>query len=293
MKNLIGIISLILVSLVLVFTACKKDGDQKLKDDYTFEINLKSFEPDITVKGGGENGRYEKLIIEELVKNPDCKYEIVSGIIEFYLEDEMVFSVHFGNGSCDGIATITWVKDNGSTQSKEVDVWRLFKKHNGENGEDKDKCFILILPVDFQMPDGSTLTVAEREDWRALKAWYHENPGYEELPEMQYPVEIKFRAGEIVTVTNEREMARYKEGCEDLKPRFHKVITEELIRSEDCNGEIVSGLIDFYNNERVWVYSIDFGNGDCDGIATKCWINKETLEQECEDFDIRDWKPRS
>lgn len=278
--------------MILVFTACDKDYEKSVKDESDYEINLKSFEPDVTVKGGGEGGRYDKVIVEELVKNPDCKYEVVSGIVEFYFEEDMVFSVHFGNGECDGLAMITWLKEDGSTPIREVDVWRLFKKNHGENEEDHKKCFVLVLPVDFIMPDGSSYTVEQKEDWRVLRDWYVENLGYEETPAMQFPVDIQFEDGEIITVNNEREMLRYKEACEGEEPKLTKVITEELQRSEECNGEIVAGLIDFYDQERNWVLSIDFGSGECDGIATKCWINKETQKRECEDFNVTDWKPQ-
>lgn len=288
MKNTIGVLSIFMLSMILAFTACQKDKEKSLKDDSTYEIDLKSFEPEVTILGGGEAGKYTKVLVEKLVKNPDCKYEIVSGIIEFYLEEEMVFSVHFGSGLCDGLATITWIKEDGSSHTKDVNVWKLFKKKEDENQTFRDKCFRLVLPVDFIMPDESIFTVVQKEDWTVLRVWYQENPGYEEKPIMQFPVEILYRGGEYVTVNDEREMFQYKKGCDDEsnRPKFTKVISEELVRSEECEGEIVSGLIEFYNSDRVWVYSIDYGNGECDGIATKCWINKDSQEKECEDFNL-------
>ena len=150
---------------------------------------------------GGEKDDYQKVIVEELVKNEECKWEVVSGIVEFYYEKELVSTINFGNGTCDGIATVTWLDKNGETQTKEVDVWKLFKKE-----EDK-----------------------------------------------------------------------YTE----------KIVTE-LVKGENCD-EIVSGLIEYYDEKKNWVASVDFGNGECDGIATKCWLNKDK-EKECEDFDVALWK---
>lgn len=292
MKKTFGILSMLLLSILIAFTGCNKDQDDSLKDDSSYEIDLKSFEPEVSVKGGGEAGRYEKLIIEELIKNPDCNYEVVSGLVEFYYESEMVFAVDFGDGECDGLATITWIKEDGSTYSKVVDVWKVFRKKHGEHGPHQNKCFELVLPVDFIMPDGSSFIVAQVEDWAALRAWYQENPGYEEKPMMQFPVDIQFTEGELLTVNSKREMHRIRRACEGHHGhKITRVITEQLVRSEECDGEIVSGLIDFYDQEGIWVRSIDFGDGFCDGIATKCWIN-ENLETECEDVDVANCMPR-
>jgi hypothetical protein len=65
------------------------------------------------------------------------------------------------------------------------------------------------------MPDGSIITLEKPEDRRALRKWYEENPGYEEKPVLQYPVEIKFiKEGKIVTINNYDEMKRAKKKCE-------------------------------------------------------------------------------
>jgi len=93
--------------------------------------------------------------------------------------------------------------------------------HNVKRGEKSDwdrdddkgdwKCFDLVLPVTYVMPDGSTITVSsdDEDDWVQLKAWYDANPNSEEKPALQYPVDISFetRDGSItVTVTNDEEM---------------------------------------------------------------------------------------
>ncbi|MEZ5083067.1 MAG: hypothetical protein R2750_06425 [Bacteroidales bacterium] len=46
-----------------------------------------------------------------------------------------------------------------------------------------------------------------------------------------------------------------------------KVITKPLVKPEDCLS-IVSGTIEFREGDKV-VAIIDFGNGECDNIATK------------------------
>jgi len=286
MKNTRNFLSLLSISLLLVFTACNKNDESKIKqDDSSYEINLKSLEPDVTVKGGGDKDHYTKVIVADVLKNPKCKNEPVSGIIEFYYEDEMVFAVDFGNGECDRLATVTWVKNDGSTNSKVVDVWSIFKKPS--NGDHHKKCFEIILPVDYLMPDSSIFTVDTKEAWIELKEWYVMNPAYDEKPIMQFPVQIQFKDNTTVTVNSREELRAFKKECGNHHHKLTKVITEELIRSDQCDGEIVSGLIDFYDKDRTWVYSFDFGDGSCDGIVTKCWLNKEK-EVECEDINISD-----
>ena len=68
------------------------------------------------------------------------------------------------------------------------------------------------------MPDGSTITVDNDEDWGALRSWYEENPGSEEEPALQYPVDIIYETNEgtvTVTINNDEEMETAEEECED------------------------------------------------------------------------------
>ena len=62
------------------------------------------------------------------------------------------------------------------------------------------------------MPDGSTITVSNEEDWDAIKDWYDTNPDSEEKPEMQFPVNVEFD-DEIVTVNSEEELRELKQEC--------------------------------------------------------------------------------
>jgi len=87
------------------------------------------------------------------------------------------------------------------------------EKSDWDRDDDKGdwKCFDLVLPVTYVMPDGSTITVSsdDEDDWVQLKAWYDANPNSEEKPTLQYPVDISFetRDGSItVTITNDEEM---------------------------------------------------------------------------------------
>jgi hypothetical protein len=57
--------------------------------------------------------------------------------------------------------------------------------------------------------------------------------------------------------------------------KFEKVITKPLVKIEGCRF-IVEGTIEFYKNNEL-VCTIDFGDGECDDIATKT-VDGETIE---------------
>ena len=81
-----------------------------------------------------------------------------------------------------------------------------------DNDKGDWKCFDLSLPVSYTMPDGSTITVSNEEDWDAIKDWYEANPDSEEKPELQFPVNVEFD-DEIVTVNSEEELRELKQEC--------------------------------------------------------------------------------
>ena len=89
-------------------------------------------------------------------------------------------------------------------------------KDKSDWGRDDDKgdwkCFDLSLPVSYTMPDGSTITVENEEDWDTLKDWYETNPGSEEKPELQFPVNVEFD-DETVTVDSAEELRELTQEC--------------------------------------------------------------------------------
>ena len=176
MKRIFEFSALAILGIMLVLTSCSKQDsflDMPLENGKTSEIGLTNFEPEVVVKGTGDEKDYEKVVVQELVKEASCKYEVVSGIVEFYYESEMVFGVNFGDGSCDELATLSWLKD-GVLETKEVNVWKVFKDAKDDDDKDEcddcdkdefeEECFELVYPITFTMPDGSTLTVNVDED---------------------------------------------------------------------------------------------------------------------------------
>ena len=79
--------------------------------------------------------------------------------------------------------------------------------------DDRDReCFELVYPVTYLMPDGSTITVENDEDWDPIKDWYDANPNAEGRPELQYPVDVVLD-DETFTVNSAEEMGEIKREC--------------------------------------------------------------------------------
>ena len=110
---------------------------------------------------------------------------------------------------------IVYEKDETTVTINNDDEMRGAYRHCGGRDDRDRACFALVYPVTFIMPDGSTITVADREDWAELKAWYEANPDSEERPTLQYPVDITYRDGTTQTINNDEEMRIAKEDCRD------------------------------------------------------------------------------
>lgn len=53
----------------------------------------------------------------------------------------------------------------------------------------------------------------------------------------------------------------------DSKWDYEKAVTKKLIKGKDCN-EYVSGIIEYRQAGKI-IASVDYGNGECDGVASK------------------------
>ena len=89
-------------------------------------------------------------------------------------------------------------------------------KFDKDDKWDKKECIYLLFPQTWTMPDGSEITLVDKED-SSLKDWYVANPNSEEKPELAYPVDIKNKEGDILTIDNEEEMTVAKKDCEGYK----------------------------------------------------------------------------
>ena len=84
------------------------------------------------------------------------------------------------------------LKEDGSTQTL-IDIDELKAvKQNCRADKDKRKCFRLVLPVSFTMPDNSIITVNERSDFKLVREWHKANPDVNEKGALNFPVDIEY-----------------------------------------------------------------------------------------------------
>lgn len=66
------------------------------------------------------------------------------------------------------------------------------------------------------------------------------------------------------------EVATIDLKSQDKGATYYKVIVQPLVKSNNCNNEIVSGIIKYYENgTNAWAATVDFGDGTCDDLALK------------------------
>ena len=95
-------------------------------------------------------------------------------------------------------------------------------KRSSWDRDDKEdwQCFDLIFPITFEMPDGSTITVAtdDEEGWLDIKTWYDVNQETDERPSIQFPVVIFFDE-EYMTIDNDEELRGAYAECQPERGR--------------------------------------------------------------------------
>ena len=82
------------------------------------------------------------------------------------------------------------------------------------------KCFEIVLPANFIMPDETTIKIETEEDYSNLKLWYENNTSIEK-PELEFPIDVIFEYGiDKNEITKEiydiNDMVSLKEYCNEL-----------------------------------------------------------------------------
>jgi len=97
--------------------------------------------------------------------------------------------------------------------------------NDGTYNNDKDdwECFELVFPITYEMPDGTTIVVANDDEsgWSLIKNWYDSNPESEQKPEMQFPV-IIFLEEEPITLENNQDLRSAYFECNNNRPNKGK-----------------------------------------------------------------------
>ena len=188
------------------------------------------------------------------------------------------------------------------TVTNDEEMKNSYGRCGGGRDDDNIECFELVLPVTFIMPDGSTITLEDDEDWADLKSWYEANPDAEGRPELQYPVDIVFD-DETVTINSAEGLDRVKRECweyEDENRQCFELVypvtfimpdgTSITVATDDENGwQEVKNWYDANpeSEERPTLeYPIDIVYETNEGDSTVTINNEEEMEaakDECQD----------
>jgi len=78
----------------------------------------------------------------------------------------------------------------------------------------RDRCFKIVFPVTLVFPDGSTLEVGNPDEMRAaIKEWKENNPASDVRITFEFPIEVKFKNGKVLTVESAEQLMRLKKKC--------------------------------------------------------------------------------
>ena len=91
------------------------------------------------------------------------------------------------------------------------------KREDEDKDEDKDGkeiCFEFVIPVSFNMPDGTVLTIETEDDWKKLERWYRANDNTSEEPEIIFPVQVIYK-DETLTINSSEELKDLEEDCKE------------------------------------------------------------------------------
>lgn len=101
------------------------------------------------------------------------------------------------------------------TIASEEDLATLKETCGEGRGGRGQRCFQPVFPLTINFPDGTTATVADRDEAKAAgKAFQAANPDNEERPTLAFPYEVELADGTTITVETDEDVAALKESCE-------------------------------------------------------------------------------
>jgi antitoxin component YwqK of YwqJK toxin-antitoxin module len=249
-----SILSLAVLMGILVFASCEKAAFNP------FNANPKGIAYEAALQEAMvvlPSSNYER-IVEQALERPNEYGSYTKGIISYKESGELKASINFDNGDKDKATKIT---SAGETKLS-------LKKSGGDSDYEK----VIVEPI------------VKTDDCECIVAGI-----IEFYKEGVLLATVDYGNGEcddIATKTTEEGTYEFDGVCGkkdyDKKDKedydFEKVITNPIVEADDCDC-IVAGTVELYK-EGALVATIDYGNGECDNMATK------TTEEGTYEFEI-------
>ncbi|MEO9569740.1 MAG: hypothetical protein ABJH82_03705 [Polaribacter sp.] len=114
--------------------------------------------------------------------------------------------------------------DDASKEEVDSDVFfsktgKQLADANQKRTKRRNKCFSFVFPIDFIMPDDSSITLNSYDDWTLIRDWYEVNTDVTERPELLYPVDVTLEDGTIQTLIDSDELYAVKDSCKKGKDK--------------------------------------------------------------------------
>lgn len=186
----------------LLFTSCSESSDTELlTDDATLIEKI-----DAASKTTADASTLPSLT--ETAFNED-------------LADSYIETVQLAKGLGYKVAIVT---DNESREEAKSDVFfslqgKQLADKNDKRKKRRSKCFEFVFPVDFIMPDDSSITLESKDDWSLIREWYTTNTDVKERPELVFPVNITLEDGTVQTLLDRTELDAVKDSCKKGKDK--------------------------------------------------------------------------
>ena len=88
------------------------------------------------------------------------------------------------------------------------------RRHHRNHRHRPMRCFDLVFPLTIEFPDGSTVTVIDRQEFKqALRQWHANNPNATERPSLTFPFTVELEDGSLVVIDDREELQRLKDSC--------------------------------------------------------------------------------
>jgi hypothetical protein len=137
------------------------------------------------------------------------------------LLDTAIESVQLAKGLGFKVSVVT---DNIARQEKKSDVFfstegRPLKDNREKSKKRRHKCFEFVFPIDFIMPDDSSITLNEKADWTLIREWYQLNSDATERAAIVFPLEVTFKDGTVQMLLDKDELKSVKDSCKKGKDK--------------------------------------------------------------------------
>jgi hypothetical protein len=137
------------------------------------------------------------------------------------LADSSVEKVEFAKGL--GYKVSVFTDNESRLEATSIVFFSMAGKQLNDTNEQRrfrrNKCFEFVFPVDFIMPDDSSITLETKEDWVLIREWYQANPGVKVRPELVFPVDVQLEDGTIQTLLDRTELMAVKDACKKNKDK--------------------------------------------------------------------------